>query len=176
MTRLMIVALLAAALGSAGQAAETLPSAQPPGPHMQPLATPDFIEKLAQSNQFEAEQDRLASTRSASGRVRHAAIEMMRAQRRDTQRTQLAIHRSGLPTPSSPGLDLGQQQRIDQLKAVHGPAFDRLYLEQQVRAQGQRLDLLAGYIQDGSPGPLRSAAIRLRPAVQHRLSVFERLR
>ena len=154
--------------------AQRLPPAEPPGPHAQPLPSPDFVAAASQSDQFEREEGRLAAMRALDGRVRALASAMVREHARSTRLVQAAARRSGLPSPP-PGLDLGQQQEAEALKATTGPAFDHAYVDQQVRAHLRALSLMTSYIQSGPPGPLRQAALQIRPIVSRHLAAFERL-
>lgn len=170
------VALGLASLAIAGAAsAQRLPPAEPPGPHSQPLPTPDFVAAVAQSDQFEVEEGRLASMRALDPRVRQAAAAMVREHGQDARGIGLAARRSGLPPPPPPGLDIGQQQQFEELKATTGPAFDRAYVDQQVRFHLRLLSLMTSYVRNGPPGPLRQAALNMRPAISRHLSTFERL-
>ncbi len=156
-------------------AAQRLPPAEPPGPHAQPLPTADFISTAAQSDQFEIEEGRLASERALDSQVRQAGAAMVREHGRSLRALQSASRRSGLPPPPPVGLDIGEQQQFEGLKATTGPAFDHAYVDQQVRAHLRALSLMTGYIRNGPPGPLHQAALQARTAVSRHLSTFERL-
>ncbi len=142
---------------------------------MQTLPTPDFVTAAAQSDQFEIQEGRLASMRSMNGHVREAGAMMVRAHEQSTAKMKTAVHRAGLPPLPPPGLDVGQQQMFARLQATTGPAFDRIYVDQQVHAHQKTLALVTAYAQNGQPGPIRHAAMQIRPVVEQHLAMFEHM-
>lgn len=175
MTRLPLAAGMLALGLAGGAAAQALPPAEPPGPHAQALPTPDFVAAAAQSDQFETEEGRLASMRSSNPRVRDAGSMMVRDHAQSTRRMQAAARRAGLPATPPPGLDVGQQQMFERLKATTGPDFDRLYVDQQVHAHEKALTLMTSYVQSARNGPIRQAALQIRPVVSRHLAMFRRM-
>ena len=154
--------------------AQPLPPSEPPGLHAQGLGAPDFLIAETQSDQFEVQEGRLAAERATSPRIRELARTMIRDHGKSARTISAAAHGEDLPT-SSPGLDLDQQAMFARLKAAHGPEFDRLYVDQQVRAHEKTLSALSSFAKNGRPGPLRRAAVRIRPVVRRHLALFERL-
>ena len=166
---------LALGLAASAAGAQPLPPAQPPGLHMQAMATPDFITAAGQSDQFEIQEGQIASRRALTPQVRQAALKMIHDHDESTQKMMAAAHRAGLPPMPPPGLDVAQQQMFERLKVTTGPAFDRLYVDQQVHAHQKALALMTGYVQSGQDGPIRQAAMQIRPVVQRHLAMWERL-
>lgn len=169
---LVILTLGASAVGAGAQA---IPSDQPPGLRMQPMATADFLDRFAQAGQFEEQDARLAIARSSRASIREAAERVVHDQQASRRLIASAARQAGLPPPRSPGLDLGQTQRLDRLRSMKGAAFDRLYVEQEVHAHSMALDMLTSQARDGQPGPIRRAALSLIPKARADLSRFTRL-
>jgi putative membrane protein len=175
MTRsLLLAGALALGLVSAAQA-QPLPPSEPAGPSMQTLPTPDFVVAAAQSDQFEIQEGRLASMRSTNAHVREAGAMMVHDHGASTAKMKMAAHRAGLPPMPPPGLDVGQQQMFARLQATTGPAFDHLYVDQQVQAHRKTLAVVTAYVQGAAPGPIRRAAAQIRPVVEKHLAMFEHM-
>ena len=175
MTRSILLAG-AVALGLASvAAAQPYPPSEPPGPMVQAPPTPDFVVAAAQSDQFEIQEGRLASMRSMNPRVRQAGALMVREHGQSTAKMKVAARRTGLPPMPPPGLDADQEQMFARLQATTGPAFDRVYVDQQVHAHRKTLAVVTAYVQSGQPGPVRHAAQQIRPVVQQHLAMFERM-
>ena len=168
---LFVTAMAAASFASA----QAIPPAQPPGPHVQPLATPDLIAAISQADEFEAQEGRLAARHARSDAVRAAARTMVRDHARRVRRLAAAVRRAGLPAPRPPGLGLGQHQALQQLQGLSGVAFDRAYVGAQTRAQARLLAQMRAYEQTGEAGPVRRAVSELTPVVARDLAMFRRL-
>ena len=175
MTRsLLIASALALGLATTGHA-QPVPPSEPPGPAMQALPTPDFVTAAGQSDQFEIQEGRLASMRSTNPHVREAAAMMVHDHGESTAKMKMAAHRAGLPPMAPPGLDVGQQQMLARLQATTGPAFDHIYVDQQVQVHRKTLALMTSYAQNGQPGPIRHAAMQIKPVVEKHLAMFEHM-
>ena len=173
---LLPVSLFVAGMAAAPLAgAQAIPPAQPPGPHVQPLATPDVIDAISQAGAFEVQEGRLAARRAQSGAVRAAAQAMVRDHARIAGRLAAAVRREGLPAPRPPGLGLGQHQALQQLQGLSGAAFDRAYVDAQIRLQARLLAQMQAYEQTDEPGPVRRTAHELTPVIARDLAMFRRL-
>jgi putative membrane protein len=149
--------------------------------HAQPVngghsdATMDFVKKAAQSDAFEREEGRLAERRAHDPMVRKFAAEMVSAHTMTTKGLKMAIRRAHMAPPPPPALTGDQMHMIADLQGAHGGAFDKMYIDQQVQAHQDALGLMQGYAQTGAPGPLRDAAAKTAPLVQHHLDMAKGL-
>jgi putative membrane protein len=138
-------------------------------------ATMSFVAQAAQSDAFERQEGRLAAHRAHDMHVRRFASEMVSAHTTTTKGLKAAIHDAHMPAPPPPMLSGDQKRMIDDLQNTHGRAFDKIYIDQQVQAHQQALQLMQGYAQNGAPGPIRDAAAKTAPLVQHHLDMAKDL-
>ncbi|HEY0419913.1 MAG TPA: DUF4142 domain-containing protein, partial [Acetobacteraceae bacterium] len=81
---------------------------------------------------------------------------------------------AGLPAPQA-ALDPTQVQMLQSLRSARGTQRDRLYVQQQVTAHQQALQLHSTYAQNGDNMTLRGIATRAVPIVQGHLNEIQRL-
>ena len=162
---LLLFSLIGAGLAASIACAQPSPPSEPPGPHAQPLPTPDFIIAVAQADEFELVEGRLAESHAWSRKVRNAAAEMVRDEALGEEHLRGAVMQAGLPAPRAPGLDIGQHQALQRLKTVSGPAFDREYVASQLRLDARLLDQIRAYRQHDGRGPLRRVSARMTAVV-----------
>ena len=155
-------AVALAGIAPAG-AALAQPGDPPPGP--------EFVRMAGASDKFEITEAQIAQTRSHDPRVRDFAKMMVRDHTKSTMKVKAAARRVMGHNPPPPMLRPDQQQKVADLRAAHGPDFDRTYLDQQVAAHQEALDLMQGYARGGDAPPLRHAAEEIAPVVQHHLEM-----
>ena len=152
--------------GTAALAAASLAYAQPG-----PVAGPDFVARAGASDKFEITEAKLASARSHDPHIRRFAAKMIQDHTASTMKVKAAARKVMGHNPPPPVLMPEQEKMIADLRAAHGPDFDRTYLDQQVQAHQQALDLMQGYARTGDAPPLRHAAEEITPVVQHHLEM-----
>lgn len=141
----------------------------------QPLPTPDFIKAAAQTDDFERIEGRLASKEAGSAQVRSFGEEMVTAHTKTTAALKAAIAKAGLPPPAPPTLTAEQTQNVAALRALHGAAFDRAYVDQQIQAHQTALGVMQAYASGGDNPVIRKAAGDTVPIVQHHLAMARAL-
>lgn len=118
---------------------------------------------------FEITSSMLAIQKSQNPNVRAFATMLIDHHTRTTNQS-LAAARQGGVMPPPPELSPMQKDMIGQLHgAAPGAAFDRLYLQQQVPAHQQALQINAGYAQGGDNPVLRQNAASAVPIIQSHL-------
>jgi putative membrane protein len=142
----------------------------------QPLPTGDFIKVAAQTDDFERQEGRLAEKGATSPKVCEFGHEMVTAHTKTTAGLKVAIAKAGLPPPHPPMLTPEQAQNIATLKELHGPAFDKAYIGQQIHAHQTALSVMQAYAASGDKAPIRKAAANTVPIVQHHLEMAQALR
>ena len=135
----------------AGAASLTLASAAV----AQPLPTADFIKAAAQTDNFERVEGRLAEKEAGDAKVRSFGGEMVAAHTKTTAALKAAIAKAGLPPPGAPTLPAEQAQNIEMLKGLHGAAFDKAYIEQQIQAHETALGVMKAYASNGENPVIR---------------------
>jgi putative membrane protein len=162
--RTITCGISALALGFAANAyARDMPPLQGP--------TADFVTKAAQSDEFERREGRMAALHGHSMTVKKFGMEMVTAHSKTTMALKSAIHHAHMAPPPKPDLTGPQTQMMADLKGLHGAAFDKAYIDQQVKAHEETLGVMQGYAQGGEPGPIRDAAQKTVPLVQHHLDM-----
>ena len=128
-----------------------------------------YMQLAGESDVFEISSSMAAVMRSQNAQVRQFA-EMLIDHHTRTTNVALAQAKAAGITPAPPPV-LGPQKRamLDQLYAASGPAFDRLYMQQQVPAHEQALAIHTAYAQGGDTPQLRTAATGAIPFVREHL-------
>jgi putative membrane protein len=177
MIRTLLIGGSAALALGASALAQPMPSmsAPPPGASTQALPTPDFLTAAAQSDQFEVKEGHMAERHGKSAKVRQMGAMMVRDHTKSTMMIKAAAAKAGMPPMAPPGLDAGQQQMMASLQSAHGRDFDRMYVDQQVKAHTKTLGIMTAYANDGPRGPVRMTAGKIVPVVQMHLDKFQTL-
>jgi putative membrane protein len=167
----------AAALCLAGVSSVGAVLAQPAA---SPSAAPDsatqsFITQAAQTDEFERREGRLAERRARSAAVRKFAAHMVSAHTKTTQGLKAAIRQAGMTPPPPPPLSEDQTRMLADLARLHGRAFDKAYIDQQVQAHEAALGVVQGYAQTGDVAPIKAAAAKTAPIVQSHLDMAKGL-
>jgi putative membrane protein len=160
---------IVAALALAGAAQAQMVGPSPAGG---PGAVRQFIGLASASDAFEVQEGRLAQRRAHDPRVRAFASEMVSAHTRTTRGLKAAIGRTHMPPPR---LSRDQSRMLNQLSSARGRMFDRTYMDQQVQAHQDAEQVIGGFAQGGPPGPIRDAAAKTLPIVQHHLEMARQL-
>jgi len=148
----------------------------PDGRMMHDGMTMDFVTKASQSDEFERREGRLAQQKSSSPMVRDFAAHMVMAHTQTTRDLKMAIRDAGMTPPPPPMLTDDQKHMIHDLMHREGGDFDRAYIDQQVHAHEQALQLMQDYAMNGHPGPIKDAANKTAPLVQQHLDMARRIR
>ncbi|PWC34414.1 hypothetical protein TSO352_16735 [Azospirillum sp. TSO35-2] len=146
-------------------------AAQDRNARMAPVASAaDFVNRAAQSDLFEIASSRMAVDRSTSEPVRQFARHMIMDHTTTSELVKTQARASGLEPPAQPDLD--QQQKLTQLQGLRGAAFDRTYVNQQVMAHREAVDLYQTVASSTDPDlqPYRSLAQQTLPKLQQHLS------
>lgn len=135
----------------------------------------DFARKAAQSDEYERRAGRLAMEQGASPAVRSFGEEMIAAHTQTTRSLNDALVAAHLPAQPPPVMTEAQSVMLSQLAGLHGSAFDREYVRQQITAHKMALDLTKAYAERGSTRPVVDAARQTVPIIENHLHMAERL-
>jgi len=174
----------AAALAVAATAqAQPMPPPAPPMPMAPGMPMPmhdgmtmDFVTKAAQSDEFERREGRLAERKASNPAVRHFGAHMVMAHTQTTRDLKMAIHAAGMAAPPPPMLTDDQMHMMGDLAHKQGADFDRAYMDQQIQAHQDALQLMQNYGANGHPGPIKDAANKTAPLVQQHLDMAKHIR
>ncbi len=163
------IALLASAL-TLGMAGCMTPTASAP-----PVAVTTasvFVPTAASSNLFEIESSQLALRRARDPEVRRFARQMIRDHNLATRRMASTLRSAGMPVPP-PALNAKHQQM---LATVEGASdFDAAYVNAQLMAHQEAVDLFTSYSSNGDVPQLTSFAAQTLPTLQMHLDHVQRL-
>jgi putative membrane protein len=141
------------------------PAATVPTPANE-AAAPDFVAKAAASDMFEVAAAKVAQTRSTNKDVKAFADMMIKDHTKSTTDLKKAIADSGqaITPPSVMPADL--QSKIDDLNKADAKDFDKAYMDGQVDAHQDALNLLQRYAEDGDVAQIKAFAAATAPVVQ----------
>ncbi len=137
-----------------------------------------FIRNVAISDRYEIEAAELALERAQSPRVKEIAQQMMRDHTTSTHQLKSALRMNETRGESSPPerVDERRQKWLDELRKAPDGDFDETYLEQQVAAHKEVVELLSSYRDRGDNPQLRSLAAGAAPVVERHLRHVQELR
>lgn len=136
-----------------------------------------FAKNAAIGDIYEITAARMALRRSRSDSVREAARKMIDDHTTATHQLRSAHRMSetaGLPELPTE-VDMRRRKMLEHLEAAPDEKFDDTYLDQQVLAHKETVDLMTGYASSGDNWQLRSVAESTAPVVQRHLAMMEKL-
>jgi putative membrane protein len=148
--------------------------AQPAAP-TPALPTPDFVKAAAQTDAFEIQEGSLAAKQGSTARVRDFGSMMVTDHTKTTAGLKAALHTARLPPPAPPQLSDDQKANLATLQGLHGTAFDKAYIAEQISAHQTALGVMTAYAASGDNAELRKAAGETVPVVKHHLEVAQQI-
>lgn len=131
-----------------------------------------FANMVAASDQFEIETGKAAAAGATSPEIKSFGSMLVAEHQKSSADLKAAAGPELTPTPT---LDADQTAKLAALKAAQGPAFDKLFVEQQIAAHRKAHALLTEYSTSGASEPLRTFATKAAPIVKHHLDKVEAL-
>lgn len=144
-------------------AAVGVASANTVGPH----DTAAFVSNASQSDMYEIQAAQIAEKRSKNPDIKAFAKMMVKDHTASTAAMKPLVAAAG-QTPADK-LDNRRQGFIDHLNQATDADFDKTYVDQQVAAHEEALDLMQGYAKDGSDAGLKGGAAKIAPTIQKHL-------
>jgi len=142
----------------------------PVAAHAQTPST--YVATAGASDLFERTSSNLVLRTTKDAKVRSFATMMLRDHAKSTKMVKDAATKSGVKT-GPPQLSPDQKSKIAALTDAGGKARDQLYWQQQKAAHQQALALHQGYAAHGSAAPLKAAAAKIVPVVQHHIGMLD---
>lgn len=137
-----------------------------------------FVENAAIGDLYEIKAAELALDRARSTGVRQAAEKMVHDHTTSAHQMRSALRMNetrGIgPLPGE--VDARRRTMLDHLEAAPDDKFDATYLDQQIMAHKETIDLMTGYRDKGENPQLRSYAMGTAPVVERHLTRMEALR
>jgi putative membrane protein len=129
--------------------------------------TAAFVSNASQSDMYEIQAAKIAEQRSKNPQIQAFAKMMIKDHTKSTDLMKPLVQAGG-QTPADK-LDDRRQGFIDHLNKASDTDFDKTYVDQQVAAHKEALDLMNGYAKDGSDAGLKGGAAKIAPTVQMHL-------
>jgi putative membrane protein len=130
-----------------------------------------YVAKAGASDVYETRSSKLVLATSKDPKVRTFANGMIADHAKSTAMVKAAAMKAGLK-PKPPMLQPKQQTMLADLTAAKGPDRDKAYVSQQKAAHQEALALHSGYASAGSSAPLKMAAGKIAPVVQHHIEML----
>jgi len=133
-----------------------------------PTNAQGFVDAAAMGDMYEIKAAQMAETRSTSPAVKAFAAMMIKDHTKTTNGMKAFLAKN--PTLKAP-TDLDQRRTglLDNLKSAQDKDFDRTYLDQQVAAHGEMMQLMKGFADHGDNADLQAMASKTAPTVQMHL-------
>jgi len=129
----------------------------------------EFADKAARSDAFEIAAAEIAAKNAASPAVKEFAAMMAEAHKASTAALKKAAGAASPAITPSAALTSDQQEDLADLKKVTGDKFDKEYIDGQIDAHEDALDLMKKYAKDGEAASLKMAAAETSPVVEQHL-------
>jgi len=188
MTRhLMIAGACALALGlSACNKHDETPTTNNPTPDAHPAATvltpsnetnaQDYVTKAAHADMLEVAAAKVALERSSNADVKAFAKEMVADHTKSSDDLKSALKSAKLALTPPDKLPDDMAKIVDDLKTVDAKDFDKKYMDGQVDAHQDTLDLQTRYAKDGDNADLKAFAEKVATKVQEHLTKAKSIR
>ncbi|MFW2830614.1 DUF4142 domain-containing protein [Sphingomonas sp. ID0503] len=132
----------------------------------------DFVKKAGASDLYEQESSKLVLATTQDPKVKSFASMMVTDHSKSTADVKAAAAKAGVTAPP-PKLMPEQEKMIGELKAATGKQRDAAYIAQQKQAHMKALALHKGYATEGTAAPLKAAAAKIAPVVQHHIDMLK---
>ena len=176
-TKLLGAVSLAALVGLAGCDANdnkaNMSSTAPTPPPALSAQDTTFVNTVAQAGTEEINAAQLAETQSHSARIKSYAQQMVTDHTAANQKLASIAQSKGVTPSMTP--DDAHTQMMSQLQNEHGRAFDRAYIQGQIKDHQMVVQVLQNEIQTGTDPDLKAYASSTLPVIQNHLQMAEAL-
>ena len=138
-------------------------------------ASPDqaFVKKAAVGGLAEVQLGQLAVERAASPEVKQFGQRMIDDHGKANRELMAMVEPKGLAVPTA--LDRKHRQVADRLATLHGPAFDRAYIQEMVKDHEADVRLFRTEAQQGTDPELKRWAANTLPTLEEHLTMARTL-
>jgi putative membrane protein len=134
----------------------------------------DYVKLAADSDNFEIQSGRIASTKSKRQDVKSFGRQMIAHHTGTTKSLMAALdNKDRKIVPPSPKLSAANAAKIDLLRKAPKNSFDQIYLQQQLEAHRTAWALHKGYSTDGTDASLKQVATTAVPVVEGHLAMLK---
>ncbi|MCR6645321.1 MAG: DUF4142 domain-containing protein [Terricaulis sp.] len=165
MSKYLIPALGVLALAACGQQAqqqaeaplETAPYETPVAPAGASMTPTQFVQAAANADAFKVQSSQLAATRAARADVKELAATIERESNAASQALAALAPTISVPAPQATIAE-DRTDDLTDLRGKTGAEFDDAYLDDQVEAHNDAIQLYENYVRTAEAGPLRTWA------------------
>ena len=158
-----------------GSATDTSPAAGAPASAdaaLPPATTVQgFLARAALNDMYEVHAGQAVLERTQNADVRRFAQMMVQDHTRTTNEAQAAARSQNIVAPPPRQLDGRRQDMVRQLRSAAPNDLDRRYVEQQVEAHENALNLMRDFAQSGDNAALKDWARRTAPVIENHLQM-----
>lgn len=135
------------------------------------MTSATYVMKAGAGDLFEKQSSTLLMQSTANPALKTFAKEMITDHTNSTAAVKAAAMKAGLH-PAPPKLNAKQSSDLTALRAATGTARDTLYIQQQKAAHQEALALHQDESSTGTAAPLKAAAAKIVPVVQHHVDML----
>lgn len=144
------------------------------GTDMAPMTAAAFVAAAAATDMYEIESGKLAQSMATMEECKKLGSKLVADHTKSSADLKAAAAAASVTVPAA--MPAEQQAMIDALKAAKGPAFDKLFLEQQKEAHRKALATLNSYAAGGDVPSLKEFAGKTAPVVKRHLDMLESMK
>ena len=161
----VVAAILLCAQSAAGQTNTTTPT-----------TAPEFVLHVATADTFELLSAALAEKQSNSNTLKSYAHRLVQDHTHSSHELLPLAKQAGIEVTLPAPLVQAHQSRIDQLSQLSGPQFDQVFINMQVEAHEDAIELFSKYVKYGDNQTIRNFAMTTLPVLQQHLADAQSLR
>jgi putative membrane protein len=135
-------------------------------------STADFVLEVARSDMFELASSKIAVEKT-DGAIRSFASMMIVDHTKTTDQLKSEAEADNLPLPTS--MSSANQSKLDKLAKLSGGDFAKEYMDEQVSAHKDAVNLFQRYGKGGDNSKLKNWAVTTLPTLQHHLDMAQDL-
>jgi putative membrane protein len=136
--------------------------------------TEDFVLEASASDMFEIESSKLALQRGDDA-VKTFAQQMITDHEKTSAELKALIDSGKVKGTPAPALTEDDKKRVDDLGKLEAADFSKEYVDDQVDAHEDAVDLFKRYSDEGENPDLRAWAAKTLPALQHHYMMAQEL-
>lgn len=153
-------------------------NAQPPAANsgQASQATMEFVQKAEAGSHFEIQTGHLAAKQASSKKVKQFGEMMVKDHGKAAKQLKAAIQKdkqSGLPTDTP--MTSAQTNDYDQLKGLHGSAFDKEYVQIMVKDHQEDVQDFQNYASSGDDPRIKAFASKTSKVIERHLKRAQEL-
>lgn len=128
----------------------------------------NFVKKAAVGGMFEVQSSELALQKATDSKVKEFAKMMVTDHQAANDKLKSTVQSAQLPSPPTE-LDAKHKKIMDKLQSASGRAFDRAYIDAQLKAHKEAVELFSNYAKKGQNKELQDFAQQTLPTLEQHL-------